>query len=193
MLDVFQQYSEGLNRRPPWDGTTPANVYMTLHRPQNVDDRDCHLKIIEFVRQSGASFVFPLHPRTEKKLAEFGLVEAYSSLPNLRLSGAIGYVDSIREVLNADLIVTDSGGLQKEAYFAGKMSMLMLPDTPWPELETSGWQLLGGWVRDGGMAAQYEALRLRGRPAAAPPFFGKGDAAVRIVDALVAHGLVGEQ
>lgn len=191
MFDVFQQYSAGLPRREAWSGQGTANVYMTLHRPQNVDDRDCHLKIIDFISQSGANFVFPLHPRTENQLAGFGLLDAYRALPNLRLSSAIGYVDSMREVLNADFVVTDSGGLQKEAYFAGKMSMLMLPDTPWPDLEASGWQLLAGWVRDGGMAARFDDLRRRPRPATAPPFFGEGDAAVRIVDALVERGLAG--
>lgn len=193
MLDVFLEYSRLLSGRGKRRSAEETQVYVTLHRPQNVDHRECHEMLLDFITRSDASFVFPLHPRTEKKIGEFGLLDNYRGLRNLRLSGAIGYVDSIRELLDADFVITDSGGLQKEAYFAGKMSMLMLPETPWPELEGSGWQLLAGWVRDGRIAAGFQDLRERARPLVAPPFFGSGDAARRIVDALVERDLVGTE
>lgn len=189
MLDVFREVAGEIEPAAPTDET---KVYMTLHRPQNVDDPDCHRKIIDMIRQSGAAFTFPLHPRTRKKIEHFGLLAEYQSLPNLSLSGPVGYVQSLRTLLQSDFVVTDSGGVQREAYFGGKLSMLMLPETPWPELEASGWQLRAGWVRDGEMLKTFEALRRLGKPAEAPPFFGDGAAAAKIVDALVAHGFIGE-
>lgn len=191
MLDVFRDYARRIepNTASP-DGGGEPTVYVTLHRPQNVDNADCHRAIIEMMRQSEAKFIFPLHPRTQKKIEEFGLFAAYDALPNLRLSGPVGYVESLKGILESDYVITDSGGVQREAYFAGKLCMLMLPETPWPELEASGWQFLAGWVRDGGMAASFERMCKLPTPADAPPFFGNGDAAVKIVDALVAHGFV---
>lgn len=191
MFDVFNAYSGGVKTQSASNSGGAPKVYMTLHRPQNVDEADCHRQIIEMMRQSGATFVFPLHPRARNKIEEFGLFADYEALPNLTLSAPIGYIESLKQLLASDFVITDSGGLQREAYFAGKLSMLMLPETPWPELEASGWQILAGWVRDGQMAASFETLKQKDVPTEAPPFFGAGDAAMKIVDALVEHGFVG--
>jgi len=194
MYDVFLTYASALANSSRAGNFSFKNttVYVTLHRPQNVDDRDAHLKIIDFISRSEANVIFPLHPRTQARIKDFGLMENYRALPNLFLSGPLGYLDSIAALLKSDYVITDSGGLQKEAYFAGKLAMLMLPKTPWPELHNSGWLTLGGWVRDGGMLDGFLALRSAKKPALAPEIFGAGNAAKLIVNALVEHGFVRE-
>lgn len=189
MYDVFLDYASKLsNTLAPKKGNT---IYMTLHRPQNVDERDCHLEIIDFIKNSDANVIFPLHARTKTKINEFGLMEHYLSLKNLQLSGPFSYLESVASIMNSDFVITDSGGLQKEAYFAGKLAMLMLQKTPWPELKESGWLTLGGWVRDGGMLTNFQKLRKLAKPTLAPKFFGTGNSSAIIVDSLIQNGLIG--
>jgi len=189
MYDVFL---ENIPKQSVRAETKKKNdtIYMTLHRPQNVDDLDCHLKIIEFIRNAKASVIFPMHARTQAKALEFGLMEQYQLLENIKLTGPLGYLNSIESIMKSDFVITDSGGVQKEAYFGGKLSMLMLPTTPWPELEESGWLTLGGWVRDGNIQEAFQKMRSRVKPSVAPKFFGSGKSATIIVDALIEHGFL---
>ena len=191
MYEVFLEHaSKMLSTFKTKKSTT---VYLTLHRPQNVDERDCHFKIIEFIKNSEADVIFPLHARTKSKIVEFGLMDQYLSLKNLQLSGPLGYLESVASIVKSDFVITDSGGVQKEAYFAGKLAMLMLQQTPWPELKESGWLSLAGWVRDGGMLTNFKRLQTLSKPTLAPNFFGTGKSSAIILDALIEHGLIGSE
>jgi len=169
-----------------------ARVFMTLHRPQNVDNIQSHHLLIEFIKNCGADIIFPVHPRTKKRIESLGLLNEYESIENLTLISPLGYFETIRELINSNFVITDSGGVQKEAYFAGKLAMLMLPITPWPELQKEGWLSLAGWVSEAMMADVFREMKMRKPPQSKPHFFGKGQASVAIVDQLVKNKFFGE-
>ena len=95
------------------------NKYLvtTVHRPGNTDSIDNMRSIIEALGDSGMPLVFPVHPRTEKFLQEYGLKEKMPG--NVRLIKPLGYLDMLMLMANARKILTDSGGIQKEAYMLG--------------------------------------------------------------------------
>jgi UDP-N-acetylglucosamine 2-epimerase len=169
-----------------------ARVFMTLHRPQNVDNMASHHLLIDFIKNCEADIIFPAHPRTKNRIESLGLLGDYRSIKNLTLMSPLSYLGTIRELINSDFVITDSGGVQKEAYFAGKLAMLMLPISPWPELQKEGWLSLAGWIEDAMMADVFRAMTLRETPQNRPDFFGDGHASVAIVDELVKNKFFGE-
>lgn len=94
-------------------------VLVTLHRPSNVDDPASFLKILSaFETMDGQlPIVFPIHPRTEKNIARFGLEERVKSLRNLKLLPPVGYLDFMQLMRNAKFVMTDSGGIQEETTY----------------------------------------------------------------------------
>ena len=117
--------------------TSGRFVYVTLHRPSNVDSRPSLSAIMaEMDRLSRRlPVVFPIHPRTCKMLSEFGLVPGDSAL---RLIDPVGYHDSLFLTENARLVVTDSGGLQEEATYFRTPCLTMRPNTERPITVTAG-------------------------------------------------------
>jgi UDP-N-acetylglucosamine 2-epimerase (non-hydrolysing) len=91
-------------------------ILVTLHRPSNVDQQENLTKIINAFEQiqKEIKIIFPIHPRTRNKLNEFGLNENVKSLKNLILTDPIGYLDFQKLMINAKLVITDSGGIQEE-------------------------------------------------------------------------------
>lgn len=91
-------------------------ILVTLHRPSNVDFKENISKIINAFEeiQKDIKIIFPIHPRTRNKLAEFGLNEYVNSLKNLILTDPIGYLDFQKLMSNSKLVITDSGGIQEE-------------------------------------------------------------------------------
>lgn len=187
MYDAFLKYS--VQSRVTKNGNRKS-IYLTLHRPQNVDSLEAHLEILDFIRQCGCDVFFPLHARTKAKIEKLDLMDKYKSIESLTLSEPLGYVESIGQINVADVVMTDSGGVQKEAYFAGKLAILMLPEGPWPDLISSGWLLLGGWVSQQQMLATFKRISGSALPDLRPDFFGVGRAAEIIVDELVKKRLL---
>jgi UDP-N-acetylglucosamine 2-epimerase (non-hydrolysing) len=90
-------------------------LVITTHRPSNTDSREKMSNILEALREIGEAVVFPVHPRTKKYLQDYGL-----DIPaNVRLIEPIGYLDMLKLMAGARKILTDSGGMQKEAYMLG--------------------------------------------------------------------------
>src|SRR5207245_2213745 len=92
-------------------------LLVTLHRPASVDDRETLEGIVEALVQSGRTVVFPIHPRTRKNLEAFGLWEPLRA--KVKAIEPVDYLDFIALLMGASKVVTDSGGVQKEAYFFG--------------------------------------------------------------------------
>jgi len=95
-------------------------IYVTLHRPSNVDDLGQMEGIaseLEFICSNGTRMVFPLHPRTRNRLEDFGLLDRYGSIRGLTLTPPLGYCESLALVKSARLVLTDSGGLEEEALY----------------------------------------------------------------------------
>ncbi len=84
--------------------------------------------------------VFPIHPRTKKRIDEFKL-NKYTK--EILLTEPLDYLSMMGLVQKSLFVITDSGGLQKEAYFAGKRAIVVMPDTGWRELTDIGWNVLG--------------------------------------------------
>jgi UDP-N-acetylglucosamine 2-epimerase len=187
MFDAFLKYS---GKREVTLNKDKKNIYLTLHRPQNVDSREAHLEILSFINECGCNVFFPLHARTKLKIEEFGLTKEYEAIEHLTLSGPLGYVESIAYVNASDFVITDSGGVQKEAYFAGKLCILMLPAGPWPDLINSGWLLLGDWFFCKKMMDTFKQISKTGLPNERPKFFGNGNASVIVVDELIKKGFI---
>jgi len=120
--------------------------------------------------------VWPLHPRTRKVLAALGV--ELDGVPSLHVTGPLGYLDMIELQAAAALVVTDSGGVQKEAFFFGRPCVTLRDETEWIELVDAGWNRLAPPTSvDALTAAMRAALGSRGAPVRP---YGDGDAAQRI-------------
>jgi UDP-N-acetylglucosamine 2-epimerase (non-hydrolysing) len=109
-------------------------VFVTLHRPPNVDNKISLSMIMEcLIRLSqNLPVIFPVHPRTRKKLEAFGLWEEAEKLRNLRILEPIGYLDTICLEENSRFVLTDSGGIQEETTFLGVPCLTLRPNTERP-------------------------------------------------------------
>jgi UDP-N-acetylglucosamine 2-epimerase len=119
-------------------------------------------------------FVFPVHPRTRAVLEEHAIALA----PHVEAIEPLGYLEMLALVAAADAIVTDSGGLQKEAYWLGVPCVTVRPSTEWVDTVAAGANIL---VEPPGIAQALEQARF---PDDAPPLYGDGHAAERVAAAL---------
>ncbi len=156
-------------------------ILATLHRAENTDDPGRMRGILAGFAASPKPILWPLHPRTRKRLQEFGL-----SLPaTVRPIDPVGYLDMVMLEQHAALIATDSGGVQKEAYFHQVPCLTLREETEWVETLDSGWNRLVG----ADTAPLATALHQTWQPGAPQPqVYGDGHAAERIRDALLAAG-----
>ena len=118
--------------------TEQSFVLCTLHRAENVDDPEILEWIVNGLNETSKEMpiVFPLHPRTKAKLKEFGLFEKISSA--IKLTPPVGFLDILVLQSSSSLIVTDSGGMQKEAFFQKKPCVTVRTETEWAELLEGG-------------------------------------------------------
>jgi len=151
---------------------------MTAHRAENVDSRQRLAAIMRGVSESGLRVVFPMHPRTRNALDAAGITPG----PGVRVTAAVGYLEMLVLEENAQAIVTDSGGVQKEAYFAGVPCITLRDTTEWPETVEAGWNVLVGSHPEK-IANEMRTFRPGG---ARPQVFGDGHAAELAVAELAA-------
>lgn len=134
----------------------------TIHRPVNTDDREAISSIIRAFEKAEISIVFPVHPRTRKYLVEYGL---FKRMPkNVRITEPLGYLDMIRLMSNAIKIITDSGGIQKEAYILGIPCITLREKTEWVETLQNGWNVLVGTDEGKILGALKAPLPLKPQP-----------------------------
>ncbi len=113
----------------------------TVHRPQNTDDPNILKALFSTLESLEGLTILPIHPRTRNLMKQFGIT---TSSPHLRMIDPVGYLDMLALEKHARLILTDSGGVQKEAYFAGVPCLVLRPETEWVELVEQGWAKLIG-------------------------------------------------
>jgi UDP-N-acetylglucosamine 2-epimerase (non-hydrolysing)/UDP-GlcNAc3NAcA epimerase len=158
-------------------GVDPAEyVLATAHRAGNVDDRARLERLVALLVAVPYPVVLPLHPRTAARLAASGL---RSRLRDVVIAPPLGYLDFTALLHHARAVMTDSGGVQKEAYLAGVPCVTLRPSTEWTETVEAGWNVLVDL--DAGAAVR--ALE-REPPAERPPLYGDGRAGERVVAAL---------
>ncbi|MBV9489212.1 MAG: UDP-N-acetylglucosamine 2-epimerase (non-hydrolyzing) [Verrucomicrobia bacterium] len=161
-------------------------VYVTLHRPSNVDSEDSLRSIMAELKRLARELpvVFPMHPRTRKMCQQFGISIAGSDSGGLRVLEPIGYCDSLFLTENARLVLTDSGGLQEESTYFRTPCLTLRPNTERPITITLGSNRLTSTDR---LAADIaEILNREPRFGQVPPLWD-GRTADRIIDALLAN------
>ena len=112
---------------------------VTMHRQENVDDRSQLSALLDAIRSTGENIVFPIHPRTRKRIEEFGLTD---KLAGMHTSEPLGYFDFLRLLSGARLVFTDSGGVQVEANLVGVPCVVLLERTAWSEFVDGGLSVL---------------------------------------------------
>ena len=149
----------------------------TAHRAGNVDDPDRLQALVELLLAMPAPVVLPLHPRTESRLRAAGLYETLASA--VTLTPPLGYLEFTALLCHCRAVLTDSGGVQKEAYLAGVPCVTLRDTTEWVETVEIGWNVLV----DLDAAAAVRALE-RELPAGRPELYGDGRAGERVVAAI---------
>ncbi len=155
-------------------------VLATAHRAGNVDDPDRLGKLVELLLAVPDPLLLALHPRTRERLESVSLLAPLEE--GVTVTAPLGYVETTALLCNAKALLTDSGGLQKEAYIAGVPCVTLRPSTEWTETVEHGWNVLVDLD-----AARAVAALERTPPTERPPLYGDGRAGGRIVAALTLH------
>lgn len=161
-------------------------VLATIHRAENTDDPARLAAIFGALAQLAEqlSIVVPLHPRTRQALDHLGAQIGRGA--GLRIIGPVGYLDMVKLEKHARLIATDSGGVQKEAYFHGVPCVTLRTETEWVELVAAGWNRLAPPTRSDAIYRTLHDALTAPRPSLRPAFYGDGNAAAKIVQVLLA-------
>jgi UDP-N-acetylglucosamine 2-epimerase (non-hydrolysing)/UDP-GlcNAc3NAcA epimerase len=158
-------------------------VVVTAHRAGTVDEPDRLGQLVAVLEGLPLPAVFPVHPRTAERLEEAGLRKRLEAAAHVRLEPPLGYLDFLDLAAGARAIVTDSGGIQKEALVLGVPCVTLRDTTEWVETVDSGWNVLAGLDAEG----VAEAV-MRPAPDGDPPdLYGGGRAAERVRDVLAAY------
>lgn len=189
MIDTLLAHLERARQRPTLDslGLAPGSYALaTLHRPSNVDDPlvlELLLRVFEWI-QERLAIVWPLHPRTRKRLAEFSLLPRASAMPNLKLVEPLGYLDFLSLTASSKFVLTDSGGLQEETTVLGIPCLTLRTCTERPVTMSVGTNTVVGSdpqrIRD----AVGEILADRGKAGSIPDLWD-GQASRRAAKVLV--------
>jgi len=189
---LLRHMTEALRSRILDDLNLEAGEYavLTAHRPENVDAAAALKGIMEaMIALSELSVVFPVHPRTMESLKAAGLLQRVRKAKNVRLVDPVGYHDMLRLVKDAEMIFTDSGGLQKEAFWLHTFCITLRKTTEWIETVELGANLLVGNDKERILRSAKDYLaskKLKKELAALPNPFGDGKASSKIIDAVKA-------
>jgi len=175
MPDATRLFAPIAERRAATD-TPERYAVLTIHREANTEPETLR-RIVAALSETGWTFVFPVHPRTRKVMAEHGIEPA----PQLHPVEPVGYLEMLGLVSGATRVVTDSGGLQKEAYWLRVPCITLRPTTEWVDTVLAGANTL---VPPDELSRLGSALMDADFPADAPPLYGDGHAAARIAEAL---------
>lgn len=177
MYDAVLRYTEAAEKKSNilhlLDLTRGKYLLATLHRQGNVDNTERLFDFLGTLSLTNEVVVFPAHPRTLKAIQSAG----FSLGKNIMLIDPVGYLDMLWLEKNARMILTDSGGMQKEAYWAGVPCVTLREETEWVETVQTGWNVVAGMDQ----ARIMEAVRGFVPPSSRPSLFGDGDASLKIV------------
>jgi UDP-N-acetylglucosamine 2-epimerase (non-hydrolysing) len=159
---------------------------LTMHRPSNVDDQKTFSRILDALEviQKNLPILFPIHPRTRRKLVELGLQDRMDSLRNIHLMDPLGYLDFLMLNSCAKVVLTDSGGIQEETTVLRVPCITLRENTERPITAEIGSNQVVGTDPDKILAAYRNATSGNWREPQIPPLWD-GEAARRIVDILL--------
>lgn len=185
--DVSRDVLESASRiAPPREQVSeiPAGHFalLTLHRAELTDDRETLQGVLEAIASLPLQLLLPLHPRTRRRLEEFGLL---ASIPNnVRVTEPLGYLANIAAMRHAQVVVTDSGGVQREAYWLGTPCVTLRNETEWTEtLEEGANRLVSPATAKADLLAAFETALAQAREWNRDAY-GEGNAADAICDAM---------
>ncbi len=187
IVDVTQQYARKAARSSAilQQVGVPKHQYLllTLHRKENVDDEAKLKAMFRAIRKLCISFpvVFPIHPRTEKRLRQYHLMKRIKAMRQLKIIKPLGYLDFLNLEQNARLILTDSGGVQEEACILRIPCVTLRENTERPETIKAGSNTIGGWQEKTILSA-VQRMSKKKRIWKQP--FGSGNAGKKIVEAI---------
>jgi UDP-GlcNAc3NAcA epimerase len=178
MYDLFLQVQPRLQERAPqllqkFHIAPHTYILVTIHRAANTDDPEAMRELARGLNKLEMPVIFPVHPRTFTSLERYGITWE----KHIQLIDPVGYIDMLTLEANAAHILTDSGGVQKEAFLLKVPCVTLREETEWVETVEAGWNILAG-------TRSQDILWAINRPLPAFPRvnpFGHGDAATRIV------------
>ncbi len=153
-----------------------AYLVATVHRSENTDEPSRILSILSAFNAMDEPVIFPAHPRARKIITEMG----FRPEPHVHLIEPVGYLEMVKLLGDARMALTDSGGLQKEAYWLGVPCLTMRNETEWVETVEAGWNILVGSDLD----KIVDAVNSFYPSDSHPLLYGDGDAAGKCVDLL---------
>lgn len=180
MKDGADFYSKLAQR--PLKGIDGEYHLCTIHRAENTDNKNKLLSIFRALDQisTQTKIVLPIHPRTLKKCKQYGI-----NLSKLNVINPVGYFEMLWLIKNSNLIITDSGGLQKESYFFCKSCVVLREETEWVELIDKNFNVLVG-AKTKNIADKVSSHNFN-KNFASTNLYGNGNAANKIIECLLNH------
>lgn len=180
MYDAVVRYSNISGKKAQLASQFKGKPYvlLTLHRQENTDSKEILQELVEAINQVSkeVKVVFPVHPRTKKQLNLYGI------RCDAQLIEPVGYFDMLELIKHSKLVMTDSGGLQKEAYYLNKYCVTLRQETEWTELVEAGVNKLAGSQKDAIVSAARELLRCSEMHS--QNIYGDGSTAEKIITSL---------
>lgn len=188
MYDTFLQYkSLGNGTAQTRSGLEKKEyILMTWHRKENTQDKNRMLQIIRFLEKVKYQIVYPMHPRTKAKLIEYNLLGELEQIPHIHILPPIGYTEMMDLMVNAHMVLTDSGGVSKESFFAGVKCVLMVDLDLWPDLIKKHWIIKLDVDSEKSIAQVMDFMSTKTDhiPHSLEGIYGNGIASVKIADIL---------
>ena len=182
VIDAINQFTKISKKHSKLSVEVNDYVLMTLHRSENVDKKEILSRIIKAVIDSKQDFIFPVHPRTLKRLHEFNLYTKLKKSKNIQMLDPVGYFEILELMKNCQFIVTDSGGIQEEATASSirKKVVVVRKTTDRPEAVSSGFSEISGTAYRGILTALRKTAKNPAIPKKKSPY-GDGNSAKIIV------------
>ena len=182
MLDSILIHSEKANKNSSIlaDLRIEKNEFYlaTVHRAENTDDKIQLKFIFQIFSELDKKVILPLHPRTKKRIKEFSLTVSDS----IEIIEPAGYLDMLNLIQNSMSVLTDSGGVQKEAYYLGVPCITLRKETEWRETVDAGWNTVANSDKEIILSIAEKSTEIRLLPH--PDLYGNGNTASEIVNIL---------
>jgi len=188
VIDAINQFTKISRKHSKISVEDNDYVLMTLHRAENVDKKEILSPIIKAIIDSKQDFIFPIHPRTLKRLHDFNLYTKLKRSKNMRILGPVGYFEILELMKNCQFILTDSGGIQEEATAPSirKKVVVVRKTTDRPESISTGFSEIAGTSYKGILRAIKNNSKNPGVPSRKSPF-GSGNTTKLIIKHLKAN------
>ncbi len=164
-------------------------ILFTSHREENVDNQIILAGFVELLKKISESYqyaiVFPLHPRTRSRLEEFGLMQKAQRIKNLKLIPPLNYLEFLGFLINAKIVMTDSGGIQEESCILNVPCITLRENTERPETVEVGSNVIAGTNKRNILEILNEVHSGNSINKSWPNPFGDGNASIRIIDTAI--------